>query len=81
MSDFESTAGSGGTKLASRLPEGIRVEELQPALRVAMEALADGRDAVVVLSLGAARDMFFQLGAWVSKANKPPSARSSSATQ
>lgn len=68
MSDFESTAENGGTKLASRLPEGIRLEELQPALRVAMEALADGRDAVVVLSLGASRDMFFQFGAWVSQA-------------
>ena len=68
MSDFDSTAGAGGTKLASRLPAGVRVDELQPALRVAMEALAEGRDAVMVLSLGASRDMFFQLGAWVSQA-------------
>ncbi len=68
MSDFENAPSHGATKIASRLPEGIRYEELQPALRVAMEALADGRDAVIVLSLGASRDMFFQLGTWVSQA-------------
>ncbi len=52
-------------ELASRLPASIKVDDLAPPLRIALSAIMQGRDAIIVASPGTPRDPYLKLGAWI----------------
>jgi ATP-dependent DNA helicase RecQ len=65
MSNTDTSPAREDVRLESRLPEGIRVENLAPPLYDTLTAIAGRRDALAILSPGEQRDMYFLLGAWV----------------